>query len=62
MPKTRESQIKSVMKYNKANVVKFYLDLNKNTDADLIEYLKTVGNKQGTIKKALREYMNKGSE
>lgn len=62
MGKTSDAQIKAVMKYNKANVVKCYLDLNRNTDADIIEYLEKVGNKQGTIKQAIREHMNKGSE
>lgn len=60
MNKTSEAQIRSVRKYNKENVKKYYLDLNKKTDADIISFLETTDNKQGSIKEAIREYMNKG--
>lgn len=60
MNKTSEAQIRSVRKYNKENVKKYYLDLNKKTDADIISFLETADNKQGSIKEAIREYMNKG--
>lgn len=62
MGKTRESQIRAVAKFKKENVVKCYLELNKNTDADILEYLAKVQSKQGTIKQAIREHMAKGSE
>lgn len=44
-------------RYDKKNTVRVNLKLVKNTDADIIEYLEQSGNKQGTIKKALRELM-----
>lgn len=62
MAKTRESQIRAVKKFKKENVVRCYVDLNKNTDVDILEYLTKVRSKQGTIKQAIREHMAKGSE
>lgn len=44
-------------KYEKENVIRTSLKLNKRTDADLIEFLESCGNKQGTIKLALRNLM-----
>lgn len=46
---------KYVRKYDEANTVQVKLKLNCNTDADIIEYLNSCGNKQGTIKKLIRE-------
>lgn len=47
------------MRYIEKNVKQVKFTLNYNTDADIIEYLEKSGNKQGTIKDALRAYMNK---
>ena len=44
-------------KYDEANTVQVKIKLNKKTDADIIAYLEASGNKQGTIKEALREKM-----
>lgn len=44
----------SKRKYDAKNTVQVIIKLNKNTDADIIEYLNASGNKQGTIKEALR--------
>jgi hypothetical protein len=35
------------------------LDLNRNTDSDIISFLETCENKQGYIKKLIREDMKK---
>jgi hypothetical protein len=43
-------------KYKKLNVVRVALDLNRNTDADILSLLETVPSKQGFIKKAIRAY------
>ena len=43
------------MKYNDQNVKQFKIALNKKTDADIIERLEAVPNKQGYIKKLIRE-------
>lgn len=45
------------MKYDSNNTTRVALKLNLNTDKDIIDYLEQSGNKQGTIKEALREKM-----
>ena len=40
--------------YDKANTKGLYIKLNKKTDADIIEALAEVNNKQGLIKALLR--------
>lgn len=49
-------------KYDAQNTRKYGLKLNTVTDADLIEYLDGVPNKQGAIKAALREHIGKRTE
>lgn len=44
----------SKRRYDEQNTIQVKIKLNKKTDADIIEYLNTSGNKQGTIKEALR--------
>lgn len=44
-------------KYDKNNTTRIALKLNLNTDKDILSYLDRTGNKQGTIKQALREKM-----
>ena len=46
---------KYVKKYDEANTLQVKLKLNYNTDADIIEFLNSSGNKQGTIKKLIRD-------
>lgn len=41
-------------RYDKENTVQFRLKLNKKTDADVIEKLQSVDNKQGYIKDLIR--------
>ena len=59
MGKTSQAQLKAIKKYNEKNTRQILMRLNSNTDADIIVYLDQSGNKQGTIKAALREYMKK---
>lgn len=47
------------LKYDAQNTRQYKVKLNTTTDADLIEYLDGVPNKQGTIKAALREYIER---
>lgn len=47
--------------YDTANTIKVSLKLNIKTDADIIEYLNSVENKQGTIKRLIREEINRGN-
>lgn len=42
-------------RYDKENTVQFRLKLNKKTDSDIIEKLNSVDNKQGYIKRLIRE-------
>lgn len=46
------------MKYNAKNVIRKVLNFNKNTDADILEYLESVPNFQGYIKDLIRKDMN----
>lgn len=54
----KKSRGASSMKYNAANTIQFKCCFNKKTDSDIIEHLETVGNKQGYIKKLIREDIN----
>ena len=42
-------------KYDKQNTMQIRLKLNLKTDADILEFLEKSGNKQGTIKKLIRQ-------
>lgn len=46
-------------KYDKENTVRIAIKLNKNTDADIIEFLEKSGNKQGIIKELIRKEIAK---
>jgi len=59
MAKTYDSQRRSRAKYDAANTVQLKLKLNKKTDHDILERLEASGNKQGYIKKLIREDINK---
>lgn len=59
MPKTPAYQIKSVAKYDKANTKSVVLKLNKKTDADILDKLGKVDNKQGYIKGLIRQDIEK---
>ena len=48
--------------YDKANTIGVYLKLNKKTDADIIAALETVANKQGFIKRLIRQEIAKSEE
>ena len=42
-------------KYDKANTKQIKLKLNTTTDADILEFLDNTDNKQGTIKRLIRD-------
>lgn len=44
-------------KYDKTHTKGVYLKLNKETDRDILEHLQKQNNKQGYIKKLIREDM-----
>lgn len=51
---------KYTKKYDENNTIQVKLKLNCKTDADIIEYLNSVDNKQGTIKQLIREKLSQG--
>lgn len=51
----------SKIRYDKANTKQVLLKLNLNTDKDILQRLDEVGNKQGYVKKLIREDIKKGS-
>lgn len=57
--KSTESQIRASIRYNKENTVQISLKLNRSTDADLIDSLNRVTNKQGYIKELIRRDITK---
>lgn len=53
-----QAQRRAVAKYDKANTVYVGLKFNKNTDADIIQKLESVDNKQAYIKECIRADMD----
>lgn len=49
-------------KYSAQAVRRFRLDLNRNTDTDLIAYLEGMDNVQGYLKQLIKKDMKKGGE
>lgn len=54
-----KAQLKANDKYDKANTRRVGIKLNINTDKDILDWLDTVGNKQGYIKDLIRSDMKK---
>lgn len=57
MKKTSDAQQRASAKYDAENTVQVRLKLNRKTDADIIEHLAAIGNKQGYIKALIRQDM-----
>lgn len=55
-----DAQKRASIKYTAANVWHLNVALNKGTDADIIARLQSMGNKQGYIKRLIREDMARG--
>lgn len=53
--KERQSRVKASMKYNAKNVKQIKINLNKKTDADIIQHLEQTDNVQGYIKGLIRK-------
>lgn len=53
------AQVAASTRYNSKNVVQIKFNFNKKTDADIIEKLNSVPNKQGYIKSLIRNDCNK---
>lgn len=54
-----EAEKRAKTKYDSANTTQIHLKLNKKTDADILEKLGTVVNKQGYIKDLIRADITK---
>ena len=54
-----EAQNRYSEKYQKANIRRVVLKLNKNTDQDIIAFLDAQKSVNGEVKKILREYIEK---
>lgn len=54
-----EAQKRAVARYDKENTQQILLKLNKVTDADILDRLHSVRNKQGYIKRLIRQDINK---
>lgn len=52
-------QTEAKTKWDKENTLMVTMKLNKSRDADIIAWLTTAKSKQGSIKQAIRAYMNK---
>lgn len=52
--KTRKSTLEAISRYQKENVIQVNLRFNKKTDADILEILNSISNKQGYIKELIR--------
>ena len=50
-----EAQKRATIKYEKSNIKRVVLKLNKKTDADIIEYLDQQKNVNGKLKDIIRE-------
>lgn len=57
-----EAQKRAQKRFDEKNAVYVSLKLNRNTDADLIDILERVENKQGLIKAALRAWGKNGNK
>lgn len=55
--KWTEKELKKFAEYDKQNTIQVKMKLNKKTDADIIEQLNKVDNKQGYIKSLIRADM-----
>lgn len=54
MPET-DAQKRAREKYESTNCIQIKLKLNRKTDADILEKLESVPNKQGYIKELIRD-------
>lgn len=53
---TQEKRNAQKAAWNRSNTTSQTIKLNNNVDADILDMLAKTNNKQGLIKKALREY------
>ena len=54
---TSKAQLKATEKYQKVNIRRVVIKLNKNTDKDIIAFLEAKKSVNGEIKRILREHI-----
>jgi len=59
---TSEALKKAIRKYDKEHTKQILLKLNKGTDADILQKLDEVDNKQGYIKGLIRDDIKSGTQ
>lgn len=57
-----EAKIRANMRYNEKNTTQIKFSFNNKTDADILEKLNSVGNKQGYIKELIRNDIKEGGK
>lgn len=57
-----EALKRAIRKYDDANTKQIHLKFNKNTDAEIIEYLNGKDNVQGYIKQLIKDDMGKAAD
>ena len=60
MAKTTEAQLRAQKKYDdahKGDSKSYHIKFNRETDADIIECLERISNKNGFIKTLIRDYL-----
>lgn len=55
----KESQARATAKYDKKNTRQIMFKFNRKTDADILEKLDEVENRQGYVKNLIRKDLNK---
>lgn len=53
-----DAQYRASQRYEKKTIKRIVVKLNKNTDAELIEYIEGIENVQGWIKNLMLKYMD----
>ena len=59
---TSQAQLRAVRKYNDAHTTQIKFCFNNETDADVLDRLNSLKNKQGYVKALIREDINKRPE
>ena len=57
MDEKKKAHVKASVKYNAKNVKQIKINLNRKTDADIIDHLDQCSNTQGYIKDLIRKDM-----
>ena len=62
MAKTSEAQIRATARYDRENVQRITIKLNRKTDADIIEWYANQPNKQMAVREAIRAEIERSTQ